>query len=65
MTFTIPHTGRRGYPRPKLLLAVLLTTKMTKQDTLNFLNSLKKPEATDPNHKSIGTYNGRQMILSR
>jgi hypothetical protein len=23
MTFTIPHTGRRGYSRPKLLLAVL------------------------------------------
>ncbi len=38
---------------------------MTKQDTLNFLNSLKKPEASDPNHKSIGTYNGRQMILSK
>jgi len=33
------------------------------QDVLDYLTSLKKPEFTDPQHKSIGTYNGRQMIL--
>ena len=38
---------------------------MTKQDILEFLTSLKKPETSDPNHRSIGTYNGRQMILSK
>jgi len=38
-------------------------THMTKQDIMNYLNSLKKPASIDPSHKSIGTYNGRQMIL--
>jgi integrase len=36
---------------------------ISKQDVLDYLTSLKKPEATDPQHKSIGTYNSRQMIL--
>jgi hypothetical protein len=30
---------------------------------LDYLTSLRKPESTDPQHNSIGTYNGRQMIL--
>ena len=30
---------------------------------LDYLTSLKKPETIDTKHKSIGTYNGRQMIL--
>ncbi len=37
--------------------------KVSKEDILNYLTSLKKPESLDPQHKSIGTYNGRQMIL--
>jgi integrase len=37
--------------------------KLSKQDILEYLTSLKKPESIDPQHKSIGTYNGRQMIL--
>lgn len=36
---------------------------VSRQDVLDYLTSLKKPESTDPQHKSIGTYNGRQMIL--
>lgn len=36
---------------------------MTKQDILDYLNSLKKPVSDDPKHKSIGTYNGRQMVF--
>jgi integrase len=36
---------------------------ISRQDILNYLASLKKPESIDPLHKRIGTYNGRQMIL--
>ncbi len=36
---------------------------MTKQDILDYLNSLKKPLSDDPKHSSIGTYNGRQMVF--
>ena len=36
---------------------------MTKQDILNYLNSLRKPESIDPTHKWIGSYNARQMIF--
>lgn len=36
---------------------------MTKQDILDYLNRLKKPVSDDPKHKSIGTYNGRQMVF--
>jgi site-specific recombinase XerD len=36
---------------------------ISKEDILNYLTSLKKPISIDPQHKSIGTYNGRQMIL--
>jgi len=36
---------------------------ISKQDIIGYLTSLKKPESVDPQHKSIGTYNGRQMIL--
>jgi integrase len=38
---------------------------MTKDDILNYLNSLRKPEQIDFNHKWIGSYNGRQMILTK
>ena len=36
---------------------------MTKQEILDYLNNLKKPVSDDPKHKSIGTYNGRQMVF--
>ena len=36
---------------------------VSKYEVLDYLTSLKKPESDDPFHKSIGTYNGRQMIL--
>jgi integrase len=36
---------------------------MSKQDIVDYLNSLKKPFSDDPKHKSIGTYNGRQMVF--
>jgi hypothetical protein len=36
---------------------------MSRQDILDYLTSLKKPESIDPQHKSVGTYNGRQIIL--
>ena len=38
---------------------------MTKQDILEHLNALKKSSDKDPTHKWIGTYNGRQIILSK
>ena len=36
---------------------------MTKDDILDYLNNLKKPQAVDPSHKSIGTWNARQMLF--
>lgn len=37
--------------------------KMTKQDILDYLNSLKKTVSDDPKQKSINTYNERQMVF--
>lgn len=39
-------------------------SEMTKEDIMGYLNSKKKPPELDPTHKSIGTYNGRQMVFS-
>lgn len=39
--------------------------QLTKQDILDYLNSLRKPVSEDPTHKWIGSYNGRQMILNK
>ncbi|MDR4489461.1 MAG: tyrosine-type recombinase/integrase [Candidatus Nitrosocosmicus sp.] len=36
---------------------------MTKEDILDYLNNLRKSSAVDPNHKSIGTWNARQMLF--
>ena len=37
--------------------------EMTKEDILDFLNTLRKPSHLDPTHKFIGTWNGRQMLF--
>jgi integrase len=37
--------------------------EITKEDILDFLNTLRKPSHLDPNHRSIGTWNGRQMLF--
>ncbi len=39
--------------------------KITKQDIQSYLNSLRRSEAEDKTHKWIGTYNTRQMVLSK
>ena len=36
---------------------------MTRDDILDYLNSLRKSSKLDPNHKSIGTWNAKQMIF--
>ncbi len=36
---------------------------MTKQDVVNYLNSVRRPESEDPGHRSIGTYNGIRIVL--
>lgn len=36
---------------------------MTKDDLLNYLNSLRKSSIEDPTHRSIGTWNARQMLF--
>ena len=36
---------------------------MAKEDILDYLNSLRKPSSIDPTHKSIGTWNARQMLF--
>jgi len=38
---------------------------ITRDDVTDYLNSLRKTELLDPTHKWIGTYNTRQMILSK
>jgi hypothetical protein len=40
-------------------------SEMTKTDILSYLNSLRKPVSDDPTHRSIGTYNGRQKVLTK
>jgi integrase len=40
-------------------------SEMTKTDILSWLNSLRKPASDDPTHRSVGTYNGRQMVFMR
>lgn len=40
-------------------------SEMTKSDILCYLNSLRKTSEVDPTHKSIGTYNGRQMVFMK
>ncbi|MGA6990212.1 MAG: hypothetical protein WBX81_07345 [Nitrososphaeraceae archaeon] len=40
-------------------------SEMTKTDILSYLNSLRKPVSNDPTHKSVGTYNGRQMVFMK
>jgi len=37
--------------------------EMTKEDLLDYLNSIRKPSSLDPTHKSIGTWNARQMLF--
>src|ERR671919_2727410 len=39
--------------------------QITKTDVLLYLNSLRKTESADPTHKWIGTFNTRQMVLSK
>ncbi|WP_415311979.1 tyrosine-type recombinase/integrase [Candidatus Nitrosocosmicus sp. FF01] len=36
---------------------------MTREDILNFLNSLRKPSEEDPTNKSIGNRNNKQRVL--
>ncbi len=36
---------------------------MMKEDILDYLNNLRKPFSIDPTHKSIGTWNARQMLF--
>jgi hypothetical protein len=38
---------------------------MSKHDILDFLNKLRKPAGEDPMSKWIGSYNGRQIILTK
>ena len=50
-----------------ILLSRFLNDKsfkdMTKDDILDYLNSSRKPESIDPLHKSIGTWNNRQILF--
>ena len=39
--------------------------KITKNDIVEYLNSLRKIEIDDPTHKWVGTHNTRQMVLSK
>jgi hypothetical protein len=37
---------------------------MTKDDIIDYLGTLRKPESEDNTHKWMGKYNTRQMVLS-
>jgi integrase len=39
--------------------------KITKNDIVEYLNSLRKTDLDDPTHKWVGTHNTRQMVLSK
>jgi hypothetical protein len=39
--------------------------KMTKQNILSYLDSLRRPLSGDPTQKWVGSYNSRQMILNK
>ena len=39
--------------------------ELTKQDILEYLNNSRKTTVEDPSNRWIGTYNGRQIILSK
>ncbi len=39
--------------------------QITKNHVVEYLGSLRKTDAQDPSHKWIGTYNTRQMVLSK
>lgn len=38
---------------------------MSRENVLRFLDSFRKPDATDPLHKWVGTYNTYRIQLSR
>jgi hypothetical protein len=42
-----------------------LFKQMSRDDILSYLDSLRKPEAADPLHKWIGTYNLYRVLLIR
>ena len=42
-----------------------LFSKMTRNDVLGYLDSLRKPESSDPYHKWIGTYNLQRIYFLR
>jgi integrase/recombinase XerD len=42
-----------------------LFSQMKREDILSYLDSLRRPEASDPYHKWIGTYNLRRTYFSR
>jgi site-specific recombinase XerD len=39
--------------------------EITKDDVTSYLSSLRRSETDDPCHRWIGTYNTRQMVLSK
>jgi integrase len=39
--------------------------QITRHDVIEYLSSLRKPESKDPTHKWIGTYNSKQIVLSK
>lgn len=60
---------RRGVITTLKLLSNYLENRpfkqMTREDVLTFLDGIRKPEASDPMHKWIGTYNHRLIDLLR
>jgi hypothetical protein len=66
-TINIRESTKEGKIKSLVRFSTYLNHKpfhaICRQDVLDYLTSLKKPESIDPHHKTVGTYNGRQMIL--
>jgi hypothetical protein len=60
---------RRGIITSLKLVSEFLGNKpfkeITREDIITFLDSIRKPETSDPMHKWIGTYNHRLIDLLR
>jgi integrase/recombinase XerD len=63
----IKESTKEGKIKSLVWLADYLKNKpfrdITKYDIMQYLNNLKRTVLDDPTHKSIGTYNSRQMIF--
>jgi integrase len=57
------HYHQQGLPNKRIKSSSLSFPDMTRSDILAYLDSIRRPEESDPYHKWIGTYNLRRAYL--